>query len=80
MNKYVLLISGVCAGAIGGYLFGKRKTVEPEPEQNEGRGYNPVEKAYDILLACIMDRVDDPEVMSCSMQEAIGYLGEALDE
>ena len=42
-------------------------------EETESKGYNPVEKAYGLLTS-ILD-ADLPEI-----EEAIGYLGEALNE
>ena len=83
MNKYVLLISGVCAGAIGGYLLGRKRKVVEQPvmdETKESRSYNPVEEAYMGLVKCLTDRSDDINEVYMNVEEAVGYLGEALDE
>lgn len=41
-------------------------------------GYNPVEKAYEILLPFVSGEADEAGAMA-AIEEAVGYLGEALD-
>ena len=78
MSKYIIFIGGVCVGAAGCYkLINRKKHVEVE--ETPKKSYNPVEKAYNVLLNSLMMRSEDVEELSASMQEAIGYLGEALD-
>ena len=83
MNKYVLLIGGICTGAIGGYLVAKRK-LKPIEDPNAAltveRKRAATEKAYTILLDAIAYQTDNPDELSATMQSAIGYLGEALDD
>lgn len=48
---------------------------------SEKKKYNPVEKAY-LLLEAVLNKcqveIDISEVM-CAVEEAVGYLGEALE-
>ena len=44
------------------------------------RSYNPVEKAYEILTKAHFDNDTDLTGAHIAMEEAIGYLGEALAE
>lgn len=41
--------------------------------------YNPIEKAYYILLDVINNKESDIADYSIAIEEAIGYLGEALE-
>ena len=83
MNKYILLIGGVCTGVIGGYLLGRKRKTVTEPASDatqEVRQSNPVEEAYTVLINCLTDRSSDINAVYEDVEIAVGYLGEALDE
>lgn len=48
-------------------------------EEAEPKGYNPVERAYQMLVD-IRDHSDDDDVHMSDIDDIIGYLGEALDD
>ena len=50
----------------------------PEPIDVKERKYNPVAEAYNILLKAMNDPCKDGAYIA--IEEALGYLGEALAE
>jgi len=52
---------------------------------NESKNYNPVAEAYKILTD-VFYKIDNPDInnketiFAIAIEEAIGYLGEALDK
>lgn len=53
--------------------------IKIEDSAKKSKQYNPVEKAYHLLLGLQNDSRLDVSKASTMMEEAIGYLGEALE-